>query len=414
MFQSYDSNSIICDDTVKNMAGPITPACTTQDCVLLNKIFSYILLPGQGLTLPTAQNVIRNIYYDLTTVKDANNYFLANPPVPPFPDSKTNWGLGDATRAVALIEKMTNYYKVQKDDAGYQSLIETVYTICGKWYLAGASCSQGDLNLSPEDYARLWERKYCRVNLGSTLNYKVIGDYAKWADDPVRQTAAQNVLQGFKAAETLIDPDGMEQDCQATMSYNSMKDPNLSNLCGCYMTLPIEQYTSEEVATMKDNPACLPSCLAAYIKRFEGGQQQNCNQNTCIIDNVVISGGTASISNDCPLCYKTKNCVCYIHVNNTIISGEEACQSTTEVGSNGNVTAYTVRDDSGQSAAINIIVIVVIAIVLFAAGIVYMIYELFRQYRAGRSTAPPKRKPNNSILQEPKGRISMKPIANKS
>jgi hypothetical protein len=154
------------------------------------------------------------------------------------------------------------------------------------------------------------------------------------------------------------------------------------------MVLPQSQYTGGEVATMENNPSCLPSCLAAYIKYFQGGNPHNCNQNLCIVDNVATNGVDVTIINVCPICNTISphpQCICFIHVNDVTVSGQDACNSIIHVNAQGQIVST--EDNSGQvkdQTLTGAIMIVLAVGVLVGALILYGIIILVRRIRQAK------------------------------
>lgn len=362
------------------MSGFPPPACSTIDCSLLQKIFVYILSQIPYLSQQDSYNIIRNVYYSLSSASTSfNNYLSSNYPAPKPPGVDKDWTVNNAVSGYRTIEKLAESI-IQSE-----SQLKLLYSIVGSGYIPLTACpaEESQLDLSFQELIHLWNMTYCRVNLGQTLNYKAIPLYANSVDVRGLEGLVEIILNGFQASERMIDATTMTKFCATSISYDSMTNEKKKNLCGCYTTLPTTQYTGGEISAGLNSPQCLPTCLTALVKRFEGGQQQNCNQNLCIIDNIVTNGVDVNITNVCPIC-QTSNprpqCICYIHVNDVIVSGQEACRTVTHVDATGNVTTTTdnsnvVKDQTFSGA---IIIIVVISI-LFVSLIIYVIIAVRRR-----------------------------------
>lgn len=371
--------------------------CPTINCDLLGKIMTYI----QTTLSPNPQtskgnNIIGNIFYGTKNLSsDYANYLNSkyiNPPPP-----QGSWSSADASTAIQNLKTLSydviDKYEPVKRLAAYK----TYYNLIGESYLPLTACSSSThlLAIDTPSLAYLWEITYCRVNNGELINYGSVTDYPTFVDNPAYQLAAQAILNGFVANLRFIDSSSMENACQS-LSYDSLSVPEKKNLCGCYTTLPPQEYVADEISATDQNPECLPSCLSASVRRVSGGQPITCNQSTCIIDNIVTNATNVSITNACPMCVKNKQCICYIHVNNVIISNESVCKTTntvSDVGPDGKrekpkITNTTTNSEgTDDSKAFDLKVLIIIAAVLAALLFVIIGVVLIIQHRKSKSNA---------------------------
>jgi hypothetical protein len=132
--------------------------------------------------------------------------------------------------------------------------------------------------------------------------------------------------------------------------YGTMaKNTQLSNWQGCYIppTNETTLYSSfgDDVLTLPDgdrgNAPCWPMChRVSTIQLFKptDGEKYSCNNNVCVIDNVVIdennsSVGKVSINQICTQCNPNELCEC-------IISSNNMQESFDELGLSSNYTSF--------------------------------------------------------------------------
>lgn len=203
---------------------------------------------------------------------------------------------------------------------------------------------------SLQEQAYLWagipKSAFCRVLLADgTVNYNPIAQLAIYLQDVVSGAdVLDRIINGFQLAQLRINVDRMRNSCRASLSYEDMKTPLLADVCGCYIAIPTEQFTTDEQYLLGLNPECMPSCLSAAIRYVNGGFPIPCQQELCIADDINITGTSAKISQVCGQCNKRFECVCYIHVNGRLVDNQ-TCSKVYEVSKNGTITS-TINNES--------------------------------------------------------------------
>ncbi len=362
----------------------IHPACNSNDCVLINLLLNYVIQVNNSM-----ENTIRDMVCDVAKINKDIGAYVLDQSFHPFPPCNAQWYSSDMEAGVKRLETVTVERMPPAPSTVRDNLLSQEYTIIGNHYVPLTACPQTilDVQLQKSDLYHLWVNKYCRVDIGDAINYLAVGYYLSFSN-PVEQLAANLIMQQFRASASLIDPSKMTQACQV-LSYDSMKNTSNRDLCGCYTTLPPSQYTSDEIQQSTTHPACLPSCLDAALKRYSGGNAENCNQNLCIIDNVVTSGASVTITNECPICSNNgQQCVCYIHVDQAIVSGESACGTVYTVDPSGRITSTSKggSSDDPQPAGLDLILIISLSVTLFAAAIILIVILLLRQHFSNRTS----------------------------
>lgn len=205
------------------------------------------------------------------------------------------------------------------------------------------ACSP-QLDFSNLEYGYLWDgvgdTSFCRVRIpqDGTINYNPISRLQKLADDASTTNAVGIIISQYRDVVPLLHPDSMRQACSSLITYAQIKDSALRPICGCYVEIQNdESFSSDEKIFLAQNPQCLPSCLTAPVRYTTGGPPIVCQQNVCIADDIDVTGTTTTITQICPQCTHTAECVCYIHINGSTINNS-ACGMTYQINDKGQIT----------------------------------------------------------------------------
>lgn len=227
---------------------------------------------------------------------------------------------------------------------------QRLLALIGKWSPYLQSCPQAAVQLSDSQYIYLWNVEtgpFCKVVPGDgQISYSSINQvkHLLTGAGPQGSDAVNSITQGFRANLNHITLLGMREACQATMQYSDMSQSALAELCGCYIAVPtVAQpngdliFTPVEQEFLEQNPQCMPSCLDAAVRYAPSGVPIPCNQNTCIANDLNVSGIETSISQVCTQCSNRFQCVCYIHLNGRNLENQ-GCNTVYEIDAQGKIT----------------------------------------------------------------------------
>jgi hypothetical protein len=253
------------------------------------------------------------------------------------------------------------------------------------------TCPYRDLELNLQQYIYLWSTTksgpFCRVRStdGSVITYDPITHVKDMQNATDVGPSVNYIIQAYADNLKYITVTDMNNVCSQSMTYSDMTQEIFSSLCGCYINLPTDQFSTDERQFLLNNPQCLPSCLQARVRYAPSGIPRTCQQDICIVDDVNVRGPTASIRQVCSQCSHQFECVCYVHANvNGQVQDTQACSQISNVSQAGNVTSTTHNGSSGKFSSLWTalkqafrkktvwIVIGVIAVVLIAVIVTFM------------------------------------------
>jgi hypothetical protein len=207
------------------------------------------------------------------------------------------------------------------------------------------TCDRSALGLTLQEYSYLWDgldgTPFCKIRLNDgSINYSAIAQLQELYNDSNTTGTLGMIVQGYTDAIPWFNPTEMKNACSSKYTYDDMATGNaIQQVCGCYIALPpVGEFTSDERFRLQQNPECLPSCLSASVRYSVGGVAVPCQQSLCIVDQVNITGTTASISQVCPQCALRYECICYVHVNGQTLDNS-TCSTVYTVSEKGEVTA---------------------------------------------------------------------------
>lgn len=161
----------------------------------------------------------------------------------------------------------------------------------------------------------------------------------------------QEVMYQICCTVPIICQQGLNQTCSSYDAQRLSLNPNVANLCGCY--LPDIEY-QKYVDSYQINRECTPMCnrLQSIPSVRGDGTPVLCNQDICLIDNIAINlasvnvNGTVDISQVCGSCNASEgssaSCTCIVSDNTIEAAGaaigniniDEQCGSSTCVVTN--------------------------------------------------------------------------------
>lgn len=264
------------------------------------------------------------------------------------------------------------------------------------------------LGLEDEEYVYLWQytRAYagpgtttgfCRVLLPTgEVSYEAISRIKHLYNTAQFSDVLEYIAVSFRIAQTSLDSKAMLDHCGQSLTYKDMSQEPLANICGCYV-FPSEGYTKFEIDALQQSPQCLPPCLSSEVGYVLGGVVVPCQQNVCVIDNIRVTGTDVKVTQACPQCSGHLQCVCYIHVNETIIS-QNACNKIVNVGQDGKVTSTKTNQDESVLSGLGkgwdamwrnpkVLVWLIVAAVSIAVivGLIFLSTSWWKHYRSSRA-----------------------------
>lgn len=162
----------------------------------------------------------------------------------------------------------------------------------------------------------------------------------------------QNTLLTLCTTDTLpgVCDQFLTDYCSKISRTDALNSPALTNFCGCYVP-PDPIYLKYTTPPTTGQPACDPLChraLTAQKANIDTGKQITCNQNICVLDNIVITGsnniinGGINFNSLCAGCgspdplnpdQTTENCLC-------IVSGINVSDTLSNVGIGNNLNQF--------------------------------------------------------------------------